>query len=133
MAVPSSPDVDVPRVLVVDDDETLQKTVRAILLDNGYAVLTASTGESGIEIAKKQKPNLVLLDVILPKMKGREVCRNLKEDEETKNIPVIFLTAKDSADDKKAELEAGAITHLTKPVNAKELLATIEQTLKINT
>ena len=117
-------------VLVVDDDEGLLKTVQRILLSNGYSVLTASSGEKGIQIAKLQKPDLILLDVILPGIKGREVCQRLKDDEQTENIPVIFLTAKDSPDDINAEKAVGAVNHLTKPVNAKTLLIEVKKVLE---
>ena len=74
----------------MDDDEGLQKTLQQILLTNGYSVLTATTGEKGLQVAKLQKPDLILLDVILPGIKGREVCVKLKDDPVTINIPVIF-------------------------------------------
>jgi len=117
-------------VLVVDDDEGLLKTVQRILLTNGFSVLTASSGEKGLQIANLQKPDLILLDVILPGMKGREVCARLKDDPNTRDIPVIFLTAKDSPDDVQAERQAGAIAHLTKPVHAKTLLASVKDVFK---
>ncbi|HPN55509.1 MAG TPA: response regulator [Candidatus Omnitrophota bacterium] len=114
-------------VLIVDDDEGIIKTVKGILLPNGFSVLTAVSGEKGIQVAKRQKPDLIILDVILPGIKGREVCATLKQAEETKNIPVLFLTAKDSMDDIHAELAAGATSHLTKPVHAKTLLAEVRR------
>lgn len=116
-------------ILVVDDDPGILQAVKGILLPNGYSVLTASTGEKGVQIAKLQRPDLILLDVILPGLKGRDVCSRLKEDEHARNIPVIFLTAKDSPDDIRAEKEVGGISHLTKPVNAKTLLAEIKKVL----
>lgn len=116
-------------ILVVDDDEGIQVTLKRILLDRGYSVLTAMTGERGIQIAKTQQPDLILLDVILPGMKGREVCVKLKEDKATKDIPVIFLTAKDSPDDIEAERKAGGIGHMTKPIKTKVLLSEIKQVL----
>ena len=114
-------------VLVVDDDEGMIKTVKGILLPNGFSVLTATSGEKGIQIAKLQQPDLIILDVILPGIKGREVCATLKQEEATKNIPVLFLTAKDSLDDIHAEMAAGAVSHLTKPVHAKTLLAEVRR------
>lgn len=114
-------------VLVVDDDEGLLKTVQRILLTNGYSVLTATSGEKGIQIARLQKPDLIILDVILPGIKGREVCQRLKDDDQTDRIPIMFLTAKDSDDDIRAEKAAGAITHITKPVNAKLLLTEVKK------
>lgn len=116
-------------ILVVDDDEGIQKTIKRIFLPNGYSVLSASTGEKGLQVAKLQQPDLIILDVLLPGIKGRDVCLKLKEDEKTKKIPVVFLTAKDSPDDVKAEKEVGAYLHLTKPVNAKILLAEVKEIL----
>ena len=116
-------------ILLIDDEEALIKTVRPILISHGYAVLSAHTGEEGLWIAKNQKPDLILLDVILPGIKGRDVCKHLKSDEETKNIPVVFLTAKESRDDISAEVEAGGQAHLTKPVNAQILISTIQKIL----
>jgi CheY-like chemotaxis protein len=114
-------------ILLVDDDETLIRTVRPILLSNGYSVLVATSGEEGLRVAKKQKPHLILLDVILPGIKGREVCRQIKSDGELKNIPVVFLTSKDSPDDVQAELAAGAQAHLSKPVTPKALLDAVQR------
>ncbi len=118
-------------ILVIDDDLTYLTTLRQSLLSHGYSVLTASSGEEGLAIAKKQKPELILLDVIMPGLKGREVCEKLKEGSETVDIPVVFLTAKNSPDDIKAELEVGAVTHLTKPVDTKELISTISNILHL--
>jgi len=108
-------------ILVVDDDETIGKIVRPILFSHGYSVLAASTGEEGLQVARSQKPDLILLDVILPGIKGREVCMKLKEDPLTKEIPIIFLTFKDSPEDIEAENKVGSAGHLTKPVNPKTL------------
>ena len=116
-------------VLIVDDDEGLIKTIRPLLINNGYSVLTANSGEDGLVIARNQKPDIIVLDVILPGIKGRDVCRQLKDDPETKEIPVIFLTAKDSRDDISAEMEAGAVAHLTKPLNGGELIETVKKIL----
>jgi len=116
-------------ILVVDDDEGIQVTLKRILLDRGYSVLTAMNGERGIQVATTQQPDLILLDVILPGMKGREVCIKLKQDERTKDIPVIFLTAKDSVDDIEAERKVGGIGHMTKPIKTKVLLSEIKRVL----
>ena len=80
-----------------------------------------------MQIARVQKPDLIILDVILPGIKGREVCAILTEDEETREIPIVFLTAKDSPDDIDAEMAAGATSHLAKPVDAKALLSEIKR------
>jgi CheY-like chemotaxis protein len=117
-------------ILIVDDDETSQKITRGILLKAGYSVLTADSGEEGLRIAQEKKPSLILLDVIMPKMKGREVCQQLKEFPDTANIPVVFLTAKNSPDDVKAEMEVGAQAHLTKPVNPEQLITVVREVLE---
>lgn len=116
-------------VLLIDDDQTQWVTVRSILMNHGFSVLVANTGEEGMQIAKAQKPDLILLDVILPGIKGREVCRRLKSDYVTKDIPVIFLTAKNSPDDIAAEKEVGSVAHLTKPVDVKTLVASVKEIL----
>ena len=120
------------KIMIVDDDKGLLKMIRAHLLYNGFEVITATTGEKGLQLARRRKPDLIILDVILPgRIKGRDVCSQLKDDSQTLAIPVLFLTAKDSPDDVKAEMEAGAIEHLTKPVNLKGLLSEIKKILGI--
>jgi CheY-like chemotaxis protein len=116
-------------ILVIDDDEMIFKILRPVLFSHGYSVLTASSGEDGLQITKMQKPDLVILDVILPGIKGREVCKKIKEDPETHNIPVVFLTAKNSEEDIRAENEVGSSGHLTKPVDAKKLIEVIQHAL----
>lgn len=119
-------------VLIIDDDEVALKTMRPLLISNGYSVLMAASGESGLKIIENQKPDLVVLDVILPGIKGREVCKRIKENPKTKHIPVIFVTAKDSPDDIKAEMEAGAAKHITKPYQPKLLLTAVREILDNN-
>ena len=108
-------------VLVVDDDMTFVKLVRSHFIKQGLNVISAESGERGIEMAKRAKPDLIILDVILPGMKGRTVCAKLKEDADTEGIPVMFVTFKNSLDDISAELELGAVMHLTKPVDYEHL------------
>jgi len=117
-------------ILMIDDDETLIKTIRPIFISHGYSVLTAESGEDGLQIARAQRPDLIILDVILPGIKGRDVCKELKSHETTKHIPVVFLTAKNSADDVEAEKAVGAAHHLTKPVDVKALMSVIQEVLK---
>ena len=109
-------------ILVVDDDKGIIKLLESALQEKGFEVFSAGTGEGGLQIAQNKKVDLILLDVILPGIKGRQVCAQLKANEQTKHIPVVFLTAKDSPDDIKAELEAGAIAHITKPIDLKTLI-----------
>ncbi len=117
-------------LLLVDDDEAFIKTIRPVLITHGCSVLTAGTGEEGLQIAASQKPDIIILDVFLPKMKGREVCKALKANEATRNIPVVFMTAKDSDEDIQAEREVGAAAHLTKPFQPKRLISTIRAILE---
>jgi CheY-like chemotaxis protein len=116
-------------ILIIDDDPGLLKTIKPMLLAKGFSVLTATTGEKGLYIAKVQKPDVIILDVILPGVKGRDVCRQIKDDAVTKDIPVIFLTAKDSPDDIEAELAAGGFSHITKPVTTQSLLEEVKKAL----
>ena len=116
-------------VLIVDDDISIYKMLEPMLTTSGYKVLCAMTGEEGLQMTKDKKPDIIILDVILPGMKGREVCVRIKKDPTVKNIPVLFLTSKDSPDDVQAELEAGGIGHLTKPINPQYLIAQIKRIL----
>ncbi len=118
------------KILVIDDDRGLLVMLKSNLTKNGFSVMMAQNGEQGLELARQKKPDIILLDVIMPKMKGREVCARLKKDETTRSIPVIFLTAKDSPDDIHAELELGAVSHITKPVDYAKLLAEIHAILR---
>ena len=117
------------KILIIDDDKGLLKLLATSLTTNGFTILTAESGEDGLDMAQKQRPDLVILDVLLPGIKGREVCARLKKSEQTKNIPVIFLTSKKSLDDLMAEMEMGALTHFTKPVDSKKLLDEIKNLL----
>ncbi len=120
----------VRKILIIDDDRVLLKMLRVHLTNNGMDVVTADTGEKGLDLALRKEPDLIVLDVILPGVKGREVCAKIKEHKKTKDIPVIFLTSKDSPDDVQAEMKAGALMHLTKPVDPNQLLSVIKNILK---
>ncbi|MFA6379123.1 MAG: response regulator [Candidatus Omnitrophota bacterium] len=116
-------------ILVIDDDKGLIKMLETGLGAQGYNVFSANTGEGGLQIAQNKPVDLILLDVILPGLKGRQVCAKLKENEKTKHVPVVFLTAKNSPDDIKAELAVGAIAHITKPIDLHELIAKVHEIL----
>lgn len=122
-------EIHMKKVLIVDDDVSIHKMLEPNLTSNGYHVISAKTGEEGLQMAQENKPDIIILDVILPGMKGRAVCANLKNNPSTKEIPVLFLTSKDSPDDVQAELEAGGIGHLTKPINPQYLVAQIKRLL----
>jgi len=114
------------KILLVDDDPGMHLIVVPILSKAGYSVLSAKNGEQALHLALNERPDLILLDVIMPGIKGRDLCKKIKAYDVLKNIAVIFLTAKNSQDDIQAELEAGAVTHLTKPVNPTDLLKTVD-------
>ncbi|HOW36572.1 MAG TPA: response regulator [Candidatus Omnitrophota bacterium] len=118
------------KVLTVEDDVTQRTMIQKTLEKCGYEVLSAEDGVQGLEVAQNQKPDLILLDVIMPKMRGDEVCRRLKASDATRNIPVIFLTSLDTPKDIISHYELGGDIHLTKPINPKELIKQIEITLE---
>ena len=114
------------RVLLVDDAEDLVDVIRRRLESWGYEPLTAATGEDGLRMAQEQLPDLILLDTMLPKMKGREVCAQLKSDPKTKEIPIIFLSAMELADHIKGAMVLGAEDYIVKPFEPDELKKRIE-------
>ena len=114
-------------VLVVEDDKNIQDLLQLYLEKEGYAVTVASDGGQGLAKFRAIKPDLVLLDVMMPVMDGWSVCRTIRSESRT---PVIMLTAKGEVDDKVAGLRAGADDYVTKPFEMKELLARIEAVLR---
>jgi len=102
------------KILFVEDESALQKTFNDILKQEGYDVISALDGATGLKAAKAEKPDLILLDLVLPKMHGFEVLQALKEDAVTKDIPIIVLTNLESVGDVEKALELGATTYLVK-------------------
>jgi len=102
------------KILFIEDESALQKTFEEILKQEGYEMISALDGEVGLRLAKTQKPDLILLDLILPKVNGFEVLKELKKDKETKDIPVIVLTNLEGIGDVEKALELGATTYLVK-------------------
>jgi CheY-like chemotaxis protein len=102
------------KILFIEDESALQKTLSDYLKKEGYEVVSALDGETGLKLAKNQKPDLILLDLILPKMDGFEVLEKLTQDPETKDIPVIILTNLERMEDIERALELGAKTYLVK-------------------
>ena len=102
------------KILFVEDESALQKTFGEILKQEGYEMISALDGEIGLRLAKTKKPDLILLDLILPKVNGFEVLKKLKEDVETKDIPVIVLTNLEEIGDVDKAIELGATTYLVK-------------------
>jgi DNA-binding response OmpR family regulator len=120
-----------PQILIVDDNLTNVDILQARLAAHGYDILTANDGEQAVSIAREKYPDLILLDVMMPKMDGVEVCRNLKSDPSLPFMPIILVTAKSDSKDVVAGLEAGAEEYLTKPVDQQALVARVKSMLRI--
>ena len=119
------------KILFVEDEPTLQKAVGEILTQEGFEVLSALDGEEGLELIKKEKPDLILLDLILPKKDGFEVLKEMKEDEDLKDIPVIVLTNLEGMSDVEKAMSLGATTYLVKAnYELENVIAKIKKTLK---
>ena len=118
------------RILFIEDESALQKTFGDFLREEGYEMISALDGETGLRLAASQKPDLILLDLILPKVHGFEVLEKLKEDKETKDIPVIVLTNLEGLGDVDKALELGATTYLVKAqYSLEEVLEKIKKAL----
>ncbi len=117
-------------ILFIEDESALQKTFSDMLLQEGYEIISAPDGQSGLRLAKTKKPDLILLDLILPEMHGFDVLKFLKQDTETKDIPVIVLTNLEQAEDIERVLAFGVTTYLVKSnYSLKEILGKIRQVL----
>lgn len=114
-------------VLVVDDELTLQETIAFQLTRQGYEVVTSADGEDALDKARVQRPDLIILDIMLPKLDGFEVCRILRQE---MNTPILMLTARDDEIDRVVGLEVGADDYLTKPFSMRELLARVKALLR---
>ena len=117
-------------VLIIDDDIGSLKMLSAYLEELDFKILIARSGESGLEKAKLGRPNLILLDIIMPGIDGFETCRRLKENPDTKDIPVIFLSAKGQESEIQEGLEAGAMDYILKPFAPDELTSQVQRVLK---
>ena len=118
------------RILVIEDDADMAKAIKIRLEANNYQVPIASDGISGLNQARTEKPDLIILDIMLPKMDGFNLCRMLKFDEKHKNTLVIILSAKVQQADIERGKEVGADAYITKPFKAEELLAKIKELLQ---
>jgi DNA-binding response OmpR family regulator len=113
------------KILVVDDSKTALFMVTMILKKEPYQLLTATDGQEAIEVAAAEHPDLVLMDVVMPRMTGFEACRELKRREETKSIPVILVTTRGEEENVETGFESGCNDYVTKPLNGQELLAKV--------
>jgi class 3 adenylate cyclase/CheY-like chemotaxis protein len=119
------------KILVVDDTPQNVKLLADLLTVKGYAVVTAASGREALELVNKERPDLVLLDVVMPGMSGYEVCRKIRDNPATAILPVVMVTALDPAQERIKGLDAGADDFLTKPINQPELLARVRSLLRI--
>jgi twitching motility two-component system response regulator PilH len=115
----------VKTILVVDDSPTERHFMMELLGQNGYQVITAESGDEGVDKARKELPDLILMDVVMPGMNGYQATRTLMRDETTRHIPIIVCTSKGQETDRIWGLRQGAVDYLVKPVDAKELLLKI--------
>lgn len=118
------------KILIVDDEENILELLRFNLENTGYNVISANNGISALEKVKSERPKLVLLDVMLPKLDGLDVCKEIKKDNNLKNTSIIMLTAKGEELDKILGLELGADDYITKPFSIRELLARVKAVLR---
>jgi len=118
------------KILIIEDEKDIVKMLDYNLKKEGFKVLSASDGEDGLDMAYKENPGLVLLDLMLPGMDGLDVCKAIKKDAKTAHIPIIILTAKTQEADKIVGLELGADDYVTKPFSPRELIARIKAVLR---
>ena len=117
-------------ILAVDDEKDILKLLQYNLEREGYQVLCAKTGEEGLETVRSKRPDLVILDIMMPGIDGLEVCKILRANKDTKNIPILMLTAKSSEVDQILGLELGASDYISKPFSVKVLLARVKNVFR---
>jgi DNA-binding response OmpR family regulator len=125
-------DVQGKRILVIDDMPAILKVIRRQLEHWGYETFTAGSGEEGLALAEQHTPDLILLDILMPRMKGRQVCQLLKAGDKTKDIPIIFLSALALSDHVRAGLDIGAEDYVIKPFKPEYLRERIKIALLRN-
>jgi two-component system alkaline phosphatase synthesis response regulator PhoP len=118
------------KILIVEDEKDIVKMLEYNLQKEGFKTMSARDGEDGLEMATREHPDLVLLDLMLPGMDGLEVCKELRKEPKTASTPIIMLTAKSQESDKVVGLELGADDYLTKPFSPRELIARIKAVLR---
>lgn len=117
------------KILIIEDEKELLENISEIFAEDGYEVLKSSSGEEGVELARKYLPDIILCDILMPGIDGYEVKNLVSEDEKTASIPFVFLTAKSSSDEILAGLKLGADDYIVKPFKAVELLSTVKKRL----
>ena len=119
-----------PRILIADDNPQGVELLEAYLGENEYAIRTAADGEETLEVVKQWRPDLILLDIMMPKLSGFEVCKRLRADPATRETAVLMVTALDQPSDIDRAVDAGTNDFLTKPINKSELLLRVRSLLK---
>lgn len=119
------------RILIADDEEDVVTTLQFTLEKEGYQCLTAYDGKEALDKAKTENPDLIVLDIMMPKMNGYEVSRLLKFDARFKHIPIVMLTARTQAKDKEIGRDTGADVYITKPFEMDDLVSTVHNILKL--
>jgi len=119
------------KILVVDDTDTNIKLLRALLKGAGYEVVTATCGQEGLTAAATENPDLILLDIMMPDLTGYEVCQRLRATPETRQTPIVFLTALHEMEDHVKGIDVGGDDVLTKPINKLELLTRVKSLLRL--
>ena len=116
-------------ILIVEDEPKILKLIRDLLRLSGYSTIEATDGEQGVELAKSKKPDLILMDIMMPKVDGYTACHEIKMDKATKAIPVVMLTSLDYELNKALGKDVGAAEYITKPVDRQKLLDVINRFL----
>lgn len=120
------------KILIIDDEMNIIELLKYNLAAGGYKVISALNGREGLNLAIENKPDLILLDIMLPEMDGFDVCKEMKKNKDIENIPIIMLTAKGDEFDKILGLELGADDYITKPFSVRELMARVKVVLRRN-
>ena len=119
-------------ILIAEDEREIRDLIQFTLMFAGHKITAAANGAEALELAPKVKPDLIMMDVRMPKMTGYEACREMKKIEELKKVPVIFLSAKGQDEEKQTGIEAGAIAYILKPFAPDDLTRQIAEILKAN-
>ncbi len=117
------------KILLADDDTEMQEMLAALLETEGYKVIKAGDGEEAVEVAKKELPSLIMLDIHMPRMDGLTACRAIKTDKVIKSIPVVMLTVEGSVREIQQAIDYGAKTYITKPSSREEILKVVRSVI----